>query len=92
MKKKTAVSLNHAWLRINVRTHPLLTEHVFNLEPIMLSAGFIELALKFGACTLMDVVFLPALPLSMEVPATVEVGLNRARGHVEMFGAGTRGG
>ncbi|KAF8510962.1 hypothetical protein JB92DRAFT_2831364 [Gautieria morchelliformis] len=38
----------------------------------MLSAGFIELALEFGARMLTDVVFLPALPLSMEVRAMVE--------------------
>ncbi|KAF8508000.1 hypothetical protein JB92DRAFT_3121331 [Gautieria morchelliformis] len=75
--------LNHPRLRINSKTHPLLAGHVVNSEPIMPAAGFIEMALEFGARTLTDVEFLAALPLSADVPATVEVGLDGTRWHVK---------
>lgn len=68
--------LNHPRLRINAKTHPLLAGHVVNSEPIMPAAGFIEMALEFGARVLSGVEFLTALPLSAEVPSTVEVALD----------------
>lgn len=44
----------------------------------MPAAGFIEMALEFGAKTLSNVEFLTALPLPSDVPATVEVALDGA--------------
>ena len=79
--------LNHPRLRINTKTHPQLAGHVVNAEPIMPAAGFIEMALEFGARTLVDVEFMAALPLSADVPATVEVGLDGARWHVKTSSA-----
>lgn len=70
--------LNHPRLRLSQKTHPLLAGHVINSEPIMPAAGFIEMALEFGAKTLSNVEFLAALPLSSDVPATVEVALDGA--------------
>ncbi|GJJ10518.1 Type I Iterative PKS [Clathrus columnatus] len=71
--------LNHPRLRINTKTHPSLAGHIINEEPIMPAAGFIEMGLEFGARTLSEVEFLAALPLSSEVPATVEIALDGAR-------------
>lgn len=75
--------LNHPRLRINTKTHPSLAGHIINEEPIMPAAGFIEMALEFGARSLFDVEFLAALPLSSEVPSTVEVALDGAKWSVK---------
>ncbi|KAF8503015.1 ketoacyl-synt-domain-containing protein [Hysterangium stoloniferum] len=79
--------LNHPRLRINAKTHPLLAGHVVNSEPIMPAAGFIEMALEFGARVLSDVEFMAALPLSAEVPSTVEVALDGAKWSVKTSSA-----
>lgn len=71
--------LNHPRLRINTNTHPSLAGHIINEEPIMPAAGFIEMALEFGARVLFEVDFLAALPLSSEAPSTVEVALDGAQ-------------
>ncbi|GJJ15309.1 Type I Iterative PKS [Clathrus columnatus] len=68
--------LNHLRLRLGTKTHPLLAGHVINSEPIMPAAGFIEMALEFGARTLSNVEFLTALSLPSDVPATVEVAVD----------------
>ncbi|KAG2335837.1 hypothetical protein BDR05DRAFT_920591 [Suillus weaverae] len=65
--------LNHSQLRINAQTHPYLTQHVIQGEPIMPAAGFLEMALEFGARQLWDVNFLFMLSLSGDQPVSVNV-------------------
>ncbi|KAF9795782.1 hypothetical protein IEO21_11072 [Rhodonia placenta] len=68
--------LNHRYLRINKDTHPVLAEHVIRGEPIMPAAGFIEMAIEFGATALLHVDLKAILSLSSEIPPAVEVVLN----------------
>ncbi|OSX62618.1 hypothetical protein POSPLADRAFT_1141091 [Postia placenta MAD-698-R-SB12] len=68
--------LNHRYLRINKDTHPVLAEHVIRGEPIMPAAGFIEMAIEFGATALLHVDLKAILSLSSETPPAVEVELN----------------
>ncbi|KAJ7363860.1 acyl transferase domain-containing protein [Mycena albidolilacea] len=68
--------LNHDYLRINKTTHPLLAEHVIRGEPIMPAAGFLEMAIEFGASTLMNVNFRSLLALSSATPIRVKVALD----------------
>ncbi|KAF5355374.1 hypothetical protein D9757_013348 [Collybiopsis confluens] len=68
--------LNHAYLRINKITHPMLAEHVVRGEPIMAAAGFFEMALEFGASALMNVELREMLSLSAQNPAPVQVLLD----------------
>ncbi|KAF7329008.1 Polyketide synthase [Mycena venus] len=65
--------LNHPDLRINVATHPELSGHIINSEPIMPASGFVEMALEFGAKTLWNVKFHSMLSLSAPSPVPVEV-------------------
>ncbi|TFY67380.1 hypothetical protein EVJ58_g1650 [Rhodofomes roseus] len=65
--------LNHDYLKVNKETHPTLAEHVIRGEPIMPAAGFIEMALEFGATALMDVDMRAILSLSSEKPAKVDI-------------------
>ncbi|KAG1766333.1 hypothetical protein EV702DRAFT_1150480 [Suillus placidus] len=65
--------LNHSQLRINSQTHPYLTQHVIQGEPIMPASGFLEMALEFGARQLWDVNFLFMLSLSGDQPVSVNV-------------------
>ncbi|KDQ18683.1 hypothetical protein BOTBODRAFT_154644 [Botryobasidium botryosum FD-172 SS1] len=75
--------LNHPRLRLNTETHPILGQHIIKGEPIMPGAGFIEMALEFGARELWDVEFSSALSLSGEKPSTVEVKLDGAHWSVK---------
>ena len=68
--------LNYSGLRVNSQTHPVLAQHVIKGEPIMPAAGFIEMALEFGAMVLWDVEFRAMMSLSSERPTPVEVKLD----------------
>ncbi|KAK7042171.1 hypothetical protein R3P38DRAFT_307459 [Favolaschia claudopus] len=68
--------LNHLRLKLNRDTHPSLAEHIIRGEPIWPAAGFLEMALEFGATTLSNVNFRAMLPLSSEFPVPVNVSLN----------------
>ena len=68
--------LNYSGLRVNTQTHPVLAQHVIKGEPIMPAAGFIEMALEFGATVLWDVEFRAMMSLSGERPTPVEVKLD----------------
>ncbi|KAJ7695179.1 hypothetical protein B0H17DRAFT_1198868 [Mycena rosella] len=65
--------LNHPDLRVNVATHPELSDHLINSEPIMPAAGFVEMAFEFGAKTLWNVRFHSMLSLSAPSPTPLEV-------------------
>ncbi|KAH9914224.1 thiolase-like protein [Fomitopsis serialis] len=65
--------LNHDYLKVNKDTHPTLAEHVIRGEPIMPAAGFIEMALEYGATTLMNVDMRSILSLSSERPMKVDI-------------------
>ncbi|KAJ7096113.1 hypothetical protein C8R44DRAFT_379140 [Mycena epipterygia] len=62
-------------LRINKTSHPDLTEHVINGEPIFPATGFIELLLEAGANFLWDVEFMSILSLASTTP--LEISLQR---------------
>lgn len=68
--------LNYSGLRVNSQTHPVLAQHVIKGEPIMPAAGFIEMALEFGATVLWDIEFRAMMSLSGESPTPVEVRLD----------------
>ncbi|OCH84204.1 putative polyketide synthase [Obba rivulosa] len=68
--------LNHQYLRMNKETHPSLGEHIIRGEPIMPAAGFMEMAIEFGASTLMNVNLRSILSLSAERPVKVDVQLD----------------
>ncbi|KAJ7716081.1 hypothetical protein B0H16DRAFT_1476979 [Mycena metata] len=68
--------LNHPDLRVNVATHPELEGHLINQEPIMPAAGFVEMALEFGAKSLWNIKFHSMLSLSATSPTPVEVLAN----------------
>jgi acyl transferase domain-containing protein len=68
--------LNYSGLRVNSQTHPVLAQHVIKGEPIMPAAGFLEMALEFGAMVLWDVEFHAMMSLSGESPIAVEVKLD----------------
>ncbi|KAG2097390.1 hypothetical protein BD769DRAFT_246669 [Suillus cothurnatus] len=65
--------LNFSQLRINAQTHPYLAQHVIQGEPIMPAAGFLEMALEFGASQLWEVNFLFMLSLSGDKPVPVDI-------------------
>ncbi|KAI0358347.1 ketoacyl-synt-domain-containing protein, partial [Trametes cingulata] len=67
--------LNYPQLQVNQYTHPGLADHVIKGEPIMPAAGFIEMALEFGATALFDVEFHSLLSLSSERPTPIDVKL-----------------
>ncbi|TFK80433.1 hypothetical protein K466DRAFT_605341, partial [Polyporus arcularius HHB13444] len=66
--------LNYPQLRVNVKTHPELADHVIGGEPIMPASGFIEMAME-----LYDIEFHGLLPLSLERPVPLHVELNGTR-------------
>ncbi|GJJ14254.1 putative PKS-like protein biosynthetic cluster [Clathrus columnatus] len=72
-------ALNFPGLRINSQTHPVLAQHVIKGEPIMPAAGFIEMALEYGANTLWDITFNSMLSLSHESPIPVDIKLDGPR-------------
>ncbi|KAL6298078.1 polyketide synthase [Sparassis latifolia] len=67
--------LNYPQLQVNAKTHPGLAEHVIKGEPIMPAAGYLEMALEFGAKKLLNVEFISFLALSSEHPTPVHVKL-----------------
>ncbi|PCH33723.1 hypothetical protein WOLCODRAFT_94052 [Wolfiporia cocos MD-104 SS10] len=77
--------LNRRQLRVNKETHTVLGEHIIRGEPIMPAAGFIEMALEFGATMLVDVSMRSILPLSSDTPTKVEVDLNGSHWTVKSF-------
>ncbi|KAH9934268.1 putative polyketide synthase [Fomitopsis serialis] len=79
--------LNYRQLRINTQTHPGLADHVIKNEPIMPAAGFLEMALEFGAKRLWDVQFHSMLSLSAERPTPVDVKLEGSRWSVRSVAA-----
>ncbi|KAI0695501.1 polyketide synthase [Cerioporus squamosus] len=79
--------LNYPQLRVNVKTHPELADHVIKGEPIMPASGFIEMALEFGAMELHDVEFHGLLPLSSERPVPLHLELNGTRWSVSSASA-----
>ncbi|KAK7056358.1 hypothetical protein VNI00_002912 [Paramarasmius palmivorus] len=70
--------LNHRYLKLSKDTHPVLAEHIILGEPIMAAAGFLEMALEFGATTLMNVEMRSILSLPSENPISVQVVLDGA--------------
>ncbi|KZT25643.1 hypothetical protein NEOLEDRAFT_1178119 [Neolentinus lepideus HHB14362 ss-1] len=75
MKQHRNGPLNYPQLQVNVKTHPALAEHVIKDEPIMPAAGYLEMALEFGARRLFDVEFISIIALSFERPTPVEIKL-----------------
>ncbi|KAK7062198.1 reducing polyketide synthase FUB1 [Favolaschia claudopus] len=65
--------LNSPFLRISVQTHPTLSQHIIQGEPIMPAAGFLEMAFEFGAWTLSNISFVSMLPLPSEKVTAVDV-------------------
>ncbi|KAJ7066919.1 hypothetical protein C8F01DRAFT_1340925 [Mycena amicta] len=70
--------INRTNLRMNKDTHPLFAQHVIRGEVILPAAGFLEMALEFGATMLLEVNFRSILPLSSDNPLPVQVTLNGA--------------
>ncbi|EGO18727.1 putative polyketide synthase [Serpula lacrymans var. lacrymans S7.9] len=68
--------LNYPQLRINSITHPQLAQHIIKGEPIMPAAGYLEMALEFGAKHLWNVDFTFMLSLSGDTPTPVCVNLD----------------
>ncbi|KAF4610126.1 hypothetical protein D9613_010407 [Agrocybe pediades] len=70
--------INHAYLRMNKDTHPMLAEHVIRGQPIMPAAGYLEMAVEFGASTLINVNLRSIMSLSSEKPVKVDITLDGA--------------
>ncbi|KAL6298480.1 hypothetical protein BKA93DRAFT_830667 [Sparassis latifolia] len=68
--------INHKYLKVNKETHPTLGEHIITGEPIMPGAGFLEMALEFGASALMNVSLRSILSLSVATPIKVNVNVD----------------
>ncbi|GBE89888.1 putative polyketide synthase [Sparassis crispa] len=68
--------INHKYLKMNKETHPTLGEHLIRGEPIMPAAGYLEMALEFGASALMNVNLRSILSLSAEAPVKVNINLD----------------
>ncbi|KAF7348038.1 putative polyketide synthase [Mycena sanguinolenta] len=68
--------INHSHLKLNCDTHPTISEHVIRGEPIWPAAGFLEMALEFGATVPFNVNFRAMLPLSAESPVPIDVTLD----------------
>ncbi|OBZ73412.1 putative polyketide synthase 22 [Grifola frondosa] len=71
--------LNYLQLHVNEKTHPALAEHIIKGEPIMPAAGYIEMALEFGARKLYNIEFISILTLSSDRPTPVEIKLDGSR-------------
>ncbi|KAI0364111.1 ketoacyl-synt-domain-containing protein [Pilatotrama ljubarskyi] len=71
--------LNYHQLQLNDKTHPELAEHVIKNEPILSTAGYMEMALEFGAWKLYNVELVSILSLSAKRPTPVEVCLDGSR-------------
>ncbi|KAF8166302.1 acyl transferase domain-containing protein [Mycena galopus ATCC 62051] len=68
--------INHSNMKVNRDIHPTLAEHIIRGEPIWPAAGFLEMALEFGATSLFNIEFRGMLPLSTEVPIPVDITLD----------------
>ncbi|KAI0653728.1 ketoacyl-synt-domain-containing protein [Cubamyces menziesii] len=71
--------LNYPQLHMNDKTHPDLAEHVIKNEPIMSTAGYIEMALEFGARKVYNIELVSILSLSAKRPTPVEIRLEGSR-------------
>ncbi|KAI0325192.1 ketoacyl-synt-domain-containing protein [Cubamyces sp. BRFM 1775] len=71
--------LNYPQLQINSKTHPDLAEHVMKGEPIMSTAGYLEMALEFGARKVYNVELVSMLSLSAKRPTPIDVRLEGSR-------------
>ncbi|KAH9886258.1 ketoacyl-synt-domain-containing protein [Cubamyces lactineus] len=74
--------LNYPQLQINNKTHPDLAEHVMKGEPIMSTAGYLEMALEFGARKVYNVELVSILSLSAKRPTPIDVRLEGSRWRV----------
>ncbi|KAG2004326.1 CurK protein, variant 2 [Coprinopsis cinerea AmutBmut pab1-1] len=83
--------LNHQYLRFNKDTHPSLADHIIRGEPIMPAAGFLEMAIEFGATTLLKVDFRGILSLSSETPVPIAINLDGAHWTVKTTGTTSSG-
>ncbi|KAJ7730966.1 putative polyketide synthase [Mycena maculata] len=82
--------LNRSHLKLNRDTHSTLSEHMIRGEPIWPAAGFLEMALEFGATALFNVNLRSMLPLSAEDPIPVNVTLDGSFWKVTSSIAGAR--
>ncbi|KAI0768339.1 ketoacyl-synt-domain-containing protein [Trametes elegans] len=71
--------LNYPQLQLNEQTHPDLAQHVIKGEPILSTAGYVEMALEFGARKVYNVELVSILSLSAKRPTPVEVRLEGTR-------------
>ncbi|KAJ4480137.1 putative polyketide synthase [Lentinula aciculospora] len=76
-------------LRINSSTHPDLTQHVINSQPIMAAAGFLEMGFELGGRTLWNVNFRTMLPLIADKTISVEVKGEDSRWSVSSYKPGS---
>ncbi|KAH7908666.1 polyketide synthase [Hygrophoropsis aurantiaca] len=65
--------LNYADMRLGAQTHPELAQHVIRGEPIMPAAGYLEMALEFGARVLWNVEFRTMMSLPSDKVVSVDV-------------------
>ncbi|KAJ6512896.1 hypothetical protein C8R45DRAFT_1206846 [Mycena sanguinolenta] len=65
--------LNSPFLHISAQTHPSLSHHIIQGEPIMPAAGFLEMAFEFGAWSLWNVSFRSMLSLPSEKVTAIDV-------------------
>ncbi|KAF7373671.1 Reducing polyketide synthase FUB1 [Mycena sanguinolenta] len=65
--------LNSPFLHISAQTHPSLSQHIIQGEPIMPAAGFLEMAFEFGAWSLWNVSFRSMLSLPSEKVTVIDV-------------------
>ncbi|KAJ6465896.1 putative polyketide synthase [Mycena vitilis] len=70
--------VNHPHLKVNQDTHPTLAEHVIRGEPIWPASAFLEMAMEFGASTLLNVNLRSVLSMSAEFPVKVDLDLDGA--------------
>ncbi|KAJ3839953.1 putative polyketide synthase [Lentinula raphanica] len=76
-------------LRINSATHPDLTQHVINSQPIMAAAGFLEMGFELGGRTLWNVNFRTMLPLIADKTISVEIKREDSRWSVCSYKPGS---
>ncbi|KIK54393.1 polyketide synthase [Collybiopsis luxurians FD-317 M1] len=74
--------------RINSSTHPDLSQHVINSQPIMAAAGFLEMGFELGGRTLWNVNFRSMLPLIADKTISVEVKRENSRWSVSSYKPG----
>ncbi|KAH7925399.1 polyketide synthase [Leucogyrophana mollusca] len=65
--------LNRPEMKLSAQTHPELAQHVIRGEPIMPAAGYIEMALEFGARVLWNVEFRTMMSLPSDKVVSVDV-------------------